>query len=231
MASPVLSKPAAVEHRPLASPWHTVFIVVVQASLSYRAMMHASEMQNGSVDRIQIYTRTIFFEWLMFGLVILGVYLHGASILTVVGDRWRSLGHALQHLGIGVLFLIATVTFTSILGEHAHGDSTQYLMPQGHTERWMWIVLSISAGFCEEALFRGYLQRQFIALTKNVPAGIVLSAAAFGAAHAYQGSRQAIQIGVLGLMGGVLAHLCKNVRPGMIAHALQDTMAIFVPHS
>lgn len=228
MASPALSGFSAEEHRPIASPWHTLLILLLQAMLSYRAMVHASEMQGGNFDRIQIYTRTISFEWLMFGLVILGVRRHGTSILTVVGDRWRSVGHALQHLGIGVLFLFATVTFTSLLGGHAHGNSAQYLMPQGHTETWMWIVLSISAGFCEEALFRGYLQRQFIALTKNVPAGILLSAAAFGGAHAYQGWHQVIQIGTLGLMGGVLAHLCKNVRPGMIAHALQDTLAMFV---
>jgi len=38
--------------------------------------------------------------------------------------------------------------------------------------------------------------RQFIALTKNVPAGILLSAAAFGAAHAYQGFRMVILIGL-----------------------------------
>jgi len=67
-------------------------------------------------------------------------------------------------------------------------------------------------------------------LTKNIPAGIVLSAAAFGAAHAYQGFQHALQIGFLGLMGGILAYWCKSVRPGMIAHTLQDVLGGFIQH-
>ena len=74
-------------------------------------------------------------------------------------------------------------------------------------------------------IFRGYLQRQFIALTKSVPAGILLSGAAFGAAHAYQGFRMVILIGLYGTMFGVLAHWRGSVRPGMIAHALQDSLS------
>jgi membrane protease YdiL (CAAX protease family) len=38
----------------------------------------------------------------------------------------------------------------------------------------LWVALS-SAGICEEAVYRIYLQKQFIALTRNVPAGIILS--------------------------------------------------------
>lgn len=92
------------------------------------------------------------------------------------------------------------------------------------------MVLSLSAGICEESLYRGYFQRQFMALTKSVPAGILLSAAAFGGAHAYQGFRPAFQIGLLGAMAGVLAHWRKSVRPGMIAHTLQDVLGGFVQH-
>jgi membrane protease YdiL (CAAX protease family) len=69
------------------------------------------------------------------------------------------------------------------------------------------------------------LQRQFIALTKNVPAGIVLSAVAFGAVHAYQGFRRVVLIGMYGAMFGVLAHWRRNVRPGIIAHAWQDALS------
>ena len=73
-------------------------------------------------------------------------------------------------------------------------------------------------------VFRGYLQRQFIALTKNVPAGILLSAAAFGAAHAHQGFRMLILIGLYGAVFGILAHWRGSVRPGIIADAWQDSL-------
>jgi membrane protease YdiL (CAAX protease family) len=99
-----------------------------------------------------------------------------------------------------------------------------FLFPRGAVEITLWIALSVTAGVCEETIFRGYLQRQFIALTKNIPAGILLSAAAFGAAHAYQGFRRVVLIGMYGAMFGVLAHWRRSIRPGIIAHAWQDAL-------
>jgi hypothetical protein len=63
-----------------------------------------------------------------------------------------------------------------------------------------------------------------MALTKSAPAGILLSAATFGAAHAYQGFRMTILIALYGAMFGILAYWRASVRPGMIAHAWQDSL-------
>jgi Type II CAAX prenyl endopeptidase Rce1-like len=68
------------------------------------------------------------------------------------------------------------------------------------------------------------------ALTTSVPAGIILSALAFGLAHSYQGFARASMISVMGAMSGVLAYWCRSVRPGMIAHALQDVLGAFIRH-
>ena len=99
-----------------------------------------------------------------------------------------------------------------------------FILPHGGAELTLWIALSVTAGICEETIFRGYLQRQFIALTKSAPAGILLSAAAFGVAHVYQGFRMVILIGVFGAMFGILAYWRGSVRPGMIVHAWQDSL-------
>jgi membrane protease YdiL (CAAX protease family) len=62
-----------------------------------------------------------------------------------------------------------------------------------------------------------------MALTKSAPAGILLSAATFGAAHAYQGFRMVILIGLYGATFGILTYWRKSLRPGMIAHAWNDS--------
>jgi hypothetical protein len=98
------------------------------------------------------------------------------------------------------------------------------MLPHGGVELAFWIALSVSAGICEETIFRGYLQRQFMALTKNAPAGIILSSATFGAAHAYQGFRMVVLIALYGAMFGTLAYWRGSVRPGMIAHSWQDSL-------
>jgi membrane protease YdiL (CAAX protease family) len=109
-----------------------------------------------------------------------------------------------------------------------HSNQTarvDFLLPHTGAERVIWILLSITAGICEEGVFRGYLQRQFLALTQSAPVAIVLSALAFGGAHAYQGWKMAAMIGLLGAMLGGLAQWRGTVRTGMIAHAWQDTFA------
>ena len=68
-----------------------------------------------------------------------------------------------------------------------------------------WLDAPETHGPAEELFWRGYLQRQFMVLTQSVPAGILLTAAAFGAAHAYQGFRMVILIGLYGAMFGILA--------------------------
>jgi membrane protease YdiL (CAAX protease family) len=219
--------------RPVASPWHTVVVLAVIGALAFRGGLRAHQMRTiVNPDRIILYERTIMFEWLVLGLVLVGVWLSGSSLLTVLGDRWRSARQFLRDVGIGLLFLIVTILVTSIVGSHGGtGDkATQFLLPQGGRELALWIVLSITAGICEEAVYRGYLQKQFMALTRSVPAGIVLSALAFGAAHSYQGFARASLIGVMGAMGGILAYWCRSVRPGIIAHALQDVLGGFVRH-
>ena len=87
------------------------------------------------------------------------------------------------------------------------------------------MIVSILAGISEEAIYRGYLQKQFAALTGSLPAGILISAAAFGAVHVYQGWSRATVIAISAILFGVVAHWRRTVRPGMFAHGLQDAIA------
>ena len=85
--------------------------------------------------------------------------------------------------------------------------------------------MSATAGFCEEIIFRGYLQRQFAAMTNSMLIGVLLSAAVFGASHGYEGVARMVLIGIYGLMFGLLAWWRKSLRPGMIAHAWHDALS------
>jgi hypothetical protein len=150
------------------------------------------------------------------------------SVFLVLGERWNSFRQVLRDIGIAAVFWIVAamllLLFGWLLRTSAQAQNVQFMLPHGRAEMVLWIALSISAGICEETIFRGYLQRQFTALTQSAPTGILLSAAAFGAAHAYQGFRMVILIAIYGSMFGVLAYWRGSVRPGMIAHAWQDSL-------
>ena len=235
METAALVLPEPERHSRIASPIHTIILISVQAGLLYLGKARAHSMATtGTTDHISLYVRTMAVEWLLLGFVILGVWRAGSPLHTVLGERWRTAGQFGRDLGIAVLFLIASIMLDSTVGSLLHGDTpnraVHAMLPAGGLEMVLWVALSLTAGICEEAIYRGYLQKQFMALTQNVPAGIMLSAAAFGTAHLYQGWQQATQIGLLGAMGGILAYWRRSTRPGMIAHTLQDVLGGFIRH-
>lgn len=181
------------------------------------------------VHRLSFYFKSISIEALILAFVLAGVRRSGASWHAVLGERWGSLREVLRDLGVALVFWVVTWGLLQLLGWllRVAGNSRDlsFMLPHRAMELVGWVALSITAGICEEAIFRGYLQRQFLALTQNAPVAILLSAAVFGCAHAYQGFRKVVLISLYGAMFGVLAHWRGSVRPGMIAHSLQDSIA------
>src|SRR5262249_52314824 len=101
-----------------------------------------------------------------------------------------------------------------------------WIAPTSGRDLFLAIVLSCTAGVVEEVIFRGYFQRQLAKLFGNVWVGVLLSGLIFGACHAYEGTLRMIQIAVYGVMFGILVVIRKSLRPGMIAHAMQDSFAL-----
>jgi membrane protease YdiL (CAAX protease family) len=94
---------------------------------------------------------------------------------------------------------------------------------------WFWYVpLALSAGICEEFLYRGYALHVVAALTHSMVAGVVLSTAAFGLAHAYQGRRGVIGTAIFGLFFAMIVVVWGSIWPCIIGHALQDLIGGFI---
>jgi membrane protease YdiL (CAAX protease family) len=228
MESSASAQSAPERYPRVASPMHTILVLAVFGGWALWHKISADHLSAGAdANRVRYYVATILFEWLLVALVVAGVRRSGGSALIVFGEHWRSAWQVLRDIGIAIGFWIAAALLLWGFGWLLHiaeVGRTVTRLPQRGIELVVWIALSVTAGICEEAIFRGYLQRQFMALTKSAPAGILLSAAMFGAAHAYQGLRMAILIALYGAMFGMLAYWRRSVRPGMIAHAWQDSL-------
>lgn len=230
MTDAVVEAPRSEVEGQIASWLHLLLVLLVVSLGAYRGSANA-----GAIARAKTFNRSIFyvltmaFEWAMLGIVLLGVRLHGTPLSTVLGERWKSIREVARDIGIAVAFLIVSALVLSISlghpGESAPNGIVQAILPHGPLESILWIGVSVSAGICEEAIFRGYLQRQLIALTRSPVAGILLTALAFGFGHAYKGVVGAVQIAVFGALFGILAYWRRSVRPGMIAHAFTDSFA------
>jgi hypothetical protein len=216
--------------RPIASAVHTLSLLAIMAGWAYLGQMRAAGMRTKATPNHPLsYLITMTFEWVIVAYVVYGIHKRGGTLRELVGRRWKSVGTFFLDVGIAVGFLLTSFVTLAVVSHLVQApqstQSIRFMIPQGPVETAIWVALSFTAGFCEEVIFRGYLQGQFTAWTRNATLGIVLSAAAFGAAHIYQGGRQAIVIGVFGGMFGMLAAWRRSLKPGMIAHFTQDAGA------
>jgi uncharacterized protein len=214
----------------VASPLHTVVFLLIlfgSAGLMYFSAGRMRTVEQPS--RVLFYVTTIVWEWLLTAYVLVGVRLHHTPLLEVMGARWKSAKDVFRDIGIALAFWFVALLVLGLVAHLLHfqgmKQNVRFLAPEGRIEIVLWIAVSATAGICEETIFRGYLQKQFIAWTGSVPAGVLLSAIAFGACHIYQGAKATVVIGVYGLMFGILAYRRASRRPGMITHALHDTFS------
>jgi len=213
-----------------AGAMHTIIVLLILGVWAFLGKIIADQMR-GEVTphRVRFYLLTILFEWLLVFFLVAGVRRSGAPLALILGARWSSARQLLKDIGVAAAYWLVSsgllVILARLLRVGPIGPRMDFILPRGAAEITLWVALSVTAGICEEAIFRGYLQQQFIALTTNVLAGILLSAAVFGAAHAYQGYKMVIPIGLYGAMFSILAYWRGTVRPGMIAHAFQDTVS------
>lgn len=217
----------------VAGPWHTIVLLLVLTGISllgYYSLNRAGTLE--VPNRLRFYLPTMIWEWLALAYIYWGVRRHGKTFADMAGPRWKSAKDffidLVLALGTWVVSLIVLGAVSHLL--HATGslEAAKRIAPQGALENVTYLALVITAGICEETIFRGYLQRQFVALFRNAPLGVLASAVLFGAGHIYQGLRPAIVIVVFGLIFGILAEARKNIRPGVIMHAWQDGLSGFL---
>ena len=229
---PVATPPAPDADRPLPAPlWHTavVLFVLIGASLGGSRGVHPL-----AKHKIVQYLWTMSWEWLLTGFVYLGIRKR-VTLRELIGGRWAGAEDVLRDLVIAFGFWFAAIAVLGTSAKLMHLDDAGkidsmrrqlgFLVPDTTLELLVWICVSVTAGICEEIIFRGYLQRQFSAITRSMLAGVLISAVFFGAAHGYEGGPRMILIGIYGLMFGLLAWWRKSLRPGMIAHAWHDALS------
>lgn len=213
----------------LASRRHTTILLLILAAVSLAAAIQARRPPTAlavQLSRLPIYAVLIGIQWLWVRYVQIGMKARGRAVSEFVElrqGRWilsvRDVAYAVLAL---FFFELIQMGAKHLGGTHARND---FLLPHGVTESTVWVLLSLTAGFCEEVVFRGYLQRQFAAIIGSVAGGIGLQAIIFGVSHGYQGWRVMVVATAFGVIFGLLAWWRGNIRAGIMAHAITDIVA------
>lgn len=101
------------------------------------------------------------------------------------------------------------------------------LIPETPRERlWAAFIISPTAAFCEEFLYRGYLLTQMHDWLHSLAWAWAVSSLAFGFAHFYQGWSGMTRAALLGALLGYPVVHWGSLYPAMLAHWLIDTVAL-----
>ncbi len=178
---------------------------------------------------VPIYLIAIAMDWALLYYCWIAVHHHGGGLATLSGGRWTSWKSLAIDMGIGVPFWLlweGTAYGVHWLLSRATGSdgakTVDSLLPQNMSEILLWVAVSVTAGICEELAFRGFLQRQFHALSGNIVVAVLAQGLVFGLFHSYQGWRNVVVISVLGALFGALAAWRGNVRANIVVHAWAD---------
>ena len=245
--TPEVSSPSPIPEPPAATPapekpgliaplWHTILFIAILFINSYLTAVSLPKMAAGASPKAQAfgYVFTIVWEIVLLLIVWLGIRLRRVTIKELIGGRWKSVEDFLIDVALAggsVIAAYVVVAIASILMGLASPQRiaeskklADMLAPSSLTLLGIFILLSSFAGVIEEILFRGYLQKQFTALTGNIYLGMAIQAVIFGLGHGYEGFRRMVAIFCLGCFFGLLALLRKSLRPGMMAHAIFDSL-------
>lgn len=97
-----------------------------------------------------------------------------------------------------------------------------FVMPRDAVERRLWVGVSLAAGCCEEITYRGVMYALLLRLAGDPVSAALAAAMLFAGAHAVQGWKGIVAVGLIGLSLQGLVLLAGSLYVAMAVHTLYD---------
>lgn len=178
--------------------------------------------------RMKAYLQTIIEEWTLAPIAV-GLWVLGGRAPAAMGlgfvHPWRfAIGLALA-IGLIALFVLqgkAILARPQVLARAGKSlGPGGRLVPHSATERRTWTWVSVTAGICEEILFRGYLTG-VLAAWMGPWWAVAIATLVFGAGHLYLGRLGGIRATIAGAILAGLYALTGSLWVPMLLHAALD---------
>jgi len=229
-----MTPPALSPWRPLAHSWEGwAFCLLLAGVVPFHGVFAYGRLKSGpdpvpTATKLRLYATIVVMEWALVVLALAIAFRHGLG----PADLGQGLANGritLATTALGFLALLILTIFNARQIRHAGREELEAtvqrarkFVPVGRTEIAAFAVVSLTAGICEELLYRGWLIHFFGVLLGSIWAGMVVAAIFFGLGHAYQGRNGIAATGVLGLVFGTMFVLVRSLVPGQVLHAAID---------
>lgn len=172
--------------------------------------------------------------------IILGEWLFTFAAIAIwrANDRsWAALSLSLPHgwrLVLGAVLVLVLVAlmwwqFAAVaristarrVATRSKVGVLGFMIPRTREEQLWFFLLSATAGFCEELLYRGYLPWLFAPWLGTI-GSMGLAVLLFGFSHTYQGRVGIVKVLITGVVMAMVVLATRSLIPAMLLHALID---------
>jgi uncharacterized protein len=217
-------------------PWDFWLIFfVLGVLLPWRGHVRLQKMlalpQPSARERILLYASTIAFQWVAAGAVAWRARVRGLTLEElglVIHGRGRILFAAI--VGAATLGAFQWLNLRRIGRSPGKAQSfmrrlAERILPQTRSEILPYLSLAVTAGICEEFLYRGFAMAALTRAGLSAWGAVLLSATLFGLAHLYQGRGGLVSTLVIGTVFGIARIAYDGIAPVVLWHAAVDAVA------
>ena len=219
-----------------------VLLVAVQPLRGRRRYLRLiAELKTDPDARRRFYVRGIVSAWTAVAIVVVIGALAGRGPASIRLSTSHLRPNALE---LSVLYVCATVASRgmSLVAIWRGSESLVVrfrrqlggfveILPRSPRERRTFAMVAVTAGICEEVLYRGFgiAYLRWLDHSASTALVIVVIAAAFGFAHLYQGVRGVVLTGLIGALLTWLTLLTGTLVPAIVIHVLIDLRVVALP--
>jgi uncharacterized protein len=213
----------------------TAVVEPVIGVLTHRDLKRQLPTDRGA--RLRFYRRLIAVEWAWVPVVVFAVSNH-PDPFRLLGLTWPSGGRLAAIVAGGLIVAIGVQTGflvrfrASLLSSPAARRALEpvaLILPRSAVEQHWWVVVSATAGVCEEILYRGFLFYYLQVVLQLPPVVTVLaSSGLFALAHSYQGPRAVATTALLSTTLGLVYYLTGSLLVPIILHFTMDVRSVLL---
>jgi len=219
-------------------PWDFLLIFIVLAVIvPWRGWARLQSLlalpSISSRDRVSLYLTSIATQWIVTAVIAWRAFARGFS-LSSLGVRFEPvwelslfgiLGAAL--IGLAHWFNLRRVSRSNSPAAERIKALAAKIFPHTNREAAIFCGLAVTAGICEEFLYRGFVFGALTHVAAPVWSVLLISSVLFGLAHAYQGPGGMLGTLILGTVFGLMRILYGSLVPVVFWHAAVDLVAGF----
>lgn len=184
-----------------------------------------------SMERLVLYASTIAFQWVAVAVVAWRAWAHGytaAQLGLVFQDRARIMLGAIAGAAVIATLQWLNLRRVGCIAVESRGPLqaiAERILPQSTVELLPYLALAITAGLCEEFLYRGFAMAVFLRVGFQAWLVVLVSSVLFGLAHSYQGRGGMVMTLIIGLVLGASRSAYDSLVPAIIWHSAVDVVA------